>query len=110
MASARTHSDRQAVRQDGYGKTRRVIDFMFAIEFFDRSDTVNQGYRRVDITPWVFAIAILSLIHFIGHNVSAQDLEVAPRIKEPYLNRIVIDGNESFSDKDLKGLQCLAQQ
>lgn len=77
---------------------------MIALELFDNRYTLNRGRHRIDITPWVFAIAILSLILFIGGNVSAQDLEVAPTEKEPYLNRIVINGNESFLDKDLKSL------
>jgi len=44
------------------------------------------------------------LIPFLAGNVSAQSLEVEPTKKEPYLGRVVINGNESFSDKDLKGL------
>ncbi|UCH82899.1 MAG: outer membrane protein assembly factor BamA [Candidatus Latescibacterota bacterium] len=65
---------------------------------------MNQRNRRIDITPWVFAFAILSLIPWTAGNVSAQDLELEPKSKEPYLGRVLINGNESFSDKDLKRL------
>ncbi len=65
---------------------------------------MNKANHRIDITLWVFAIAILSLIHSPAHKVSAQTLEPEPTKKEPYLNRVVINGNESFPEKDLKGL------
>lgn len=54
-----------------------------------------------DPTPWVLAVAIIVLA-VAGTGVGAQEIDLPARAKEPFVGRIVIEGNVVFSDKDLK--------
>ncbi len=45
-------------------------------------------------------MALFALVS--AHTVWAGDLDLPEKPKEPFVNRIIIEGNESFSDKDLK--------
>ncbi|UCG50638.1 MAG: outer membrane protein assembly factor BamA [Candidatus Latescibacterota bacterium] len=77
---------------------------MLAIRVSTRKVVADKTALRTDTTPWVCAIAILSLLLTLPELVSAQEVDVSSKRKEPFISRIVINGNESFTDKDLKQL------
>jgi outer membrane protein insertion porin family len=48
------------------------------------------------------SLAIALLLSSCPSPLRAQDVELPPKAKEPFIGRVVIDGNQSFSDKELK--------
>lgn len=58
--------------------------------------------RRHDLTPRAVIVAICVLTFLGASLVRAQDVELPEEAKEPFIGRIIIQGNESFSDKDLR--------
>lgn len=69
----------------------------------------RRGSIPADSTAWAIGLAIALFILLGGGIVHAQDVELAPKSKEPFISRIIINGNDSFSDKDLKRQMITAE-
>ncbi len=50
----------------------------------------------------MFAVAIFVLAFIGGPPAGAEEIDLPPKAKEPFVGRIVMNGNVAFSEKDLK--------